>query len=233
MMYKIYECDNAILPGNPLYADIIKLVKENSHELSMSIYTRTSLLYNYLATREVVRVDSLLENIGTSLNDLMVVEFEDTREIVGFIICSLFIDRNTQARLDGASITYLFVDPKYRMKGVMRTMLEFVQKKYVNMTLTCSPSLVPMYEKFGFIISGCYQTHISMTYGVIPNNGGLISIDEESVIAHPTVLQSYRSLVSSVGKIKAKKAVTEWQQDFNKGEEISRRFYEDYSSRKS
>jgi len=205
------------------YREIISLVKSCSNELSMFIYTKNSELFDYLSEREKIRTEQLLDSVGTvdaNRKNLILAVLPETGEFLGFAICSPNL-----AQSDSASITMIAVKESFRNKGVFRKIVKSIQSKFSHVSLTCKPELVPLYEKFGFNASGVFQTHIYMNHGNQIGPGKLISVDDEYVMRHPSVVKEYKKLVEKIGKIRVDEAIAKWQKDFSLGESEARNFY--------
>jgi len=220
MNIEIYEHIGLLNDSSVLKHDILNLVRKSSHKLSMFIYDNTSLLYDYLAEREVVRAQLLLSWVGLSTVEeqkLIVAKCPETEKFLGFCIYSSFLDSNTKRKLDGASITMIAVSEDSRNNGVFGRMMKHIQNEYSSVTLTCSPELAELYKKYRFSVVNSFQTHVCMNFGSVPENGCLVSVDDEDVIKFPSVINKYKELVNIHGKKIMDETQSSWQRDFSNG----------------
>ncbi|HHF2882469.1 TPA: GNAT family N-acetyltransferase [Vibrio diabolicus] len=202
-------------------SDVVNLVRNCSNDLSMFVYDEASILYDYFSQREVVRANMLLSKVGTAEveeKELFVAKCADTETFVGFCFCSPMIDTTTYKKLNGTSVVMIAVVPEYRRKGVFTSIIGYLQEVYSAITLTCSPNIVDYYSKLGFEVVGSFQAQLSLTYGQPPQNGGLISIDDEVVASHHTVIDAYKNTVARHGQDAILEARSGFQQDFTQAE---------------
>lgn len=206
-----------------IYREIISLVKSCSNDLSMFFYNKESELFEYLSERERIRVELLLSSVGAvdeNRKYLILAVSPETGEFLGFAICSPNL-----VQPDSASITMIAVKEPFRSKGVFREIMKFIQSNFSHISLTCKPELVPLYKKFGFNISGVFQANICMSRGNERGLGKLISVDDEYVMSHPSVIKAYQKLVAKIGKMRVDACVSKWQKDFSLAESEAQKFY--------
>jgi len=220
---KITEHIGGIPKHSRIYREIISLVKYCPHELSMFIYTKESDLFDYLSAREQVRAELLLDSIGAKGIDkkhLILASSQDSGDFLGFAICSPCMDEPQRV-----SITMVAVKADFRGIGVLKQILETIRANFSFVSLTCKPSLVPLYEKYGFHISGVFQTHICMTNSDDNQSGRLASVDDEYVMQHPSVIQELGKLRRKLGESRFQSCIKKWQQDYAVGEQNALNFY--------
>lgn len=123
------------------------------------------------------------------------------------------------------------VKESFRNKGVFRVILKYIQSKFSHVSLTCKPDLVPLYEKFGFNVSGVFQTNICMSCGVESGPGKIISVDDKYVMRHSSVVNEYKRLVKKIGKIRVNACVEKWQKDFSMAESEAKKFYDNHTQK--
>ncbi|MDM8350886.1 GNAT family N-acetyltransferase [Pseudomonas sp. sp1636] len=189
----------------------------------MFIYNKKSDLFDYLSEREKIRADLLLDSVGAvdeNRKNLILAVLPETGEFLGFAICSPNLVQS-----DSTSITMIAVKESFRKKGVFREIVKYIQSKFSHVSLTCKPELVSLYEKIGFNASGVFQTHICMNHGNESGPGKLISVDDEYVMRHPSVMKEYKKLVEKIGKIRVDSCIAKWQKDFSMAESEARNFY--------
>lgn len=226
---QVTEHVGPIQKQNHTYREIISLVKSCSNELSMFIYTKESELFDYLSEREKVRAELLLNWVGAvdeNKKYLILASSPESGEFLGFAICSPNL-----AQSGSISITMIAVKEAFRSQGVFRRIIEYIQSKYSHISLTCKPALVPLYQKFRFNISDAFQTHIRMECGTGRGPGKLLSVDDEYVMRHPSVINEYKKLMEKFGRIRVDACVAKWQKDFSLAESEARNFYENHAEK--
>lgn len=120
-------------------------------------------------------------------------EIDSQRKVVGFAI---YKPRSPEYTC--ASIGYMVVAKKYRGQGILRMMMTELLSHYPIAGLDCSPRLVPLYEKFGFNVTGTQGTHIVMSTGEL--TGIMMSINGNDIMRYPPLIQAKEKIRNALGK---------------------------------
>lgn len=96
-----------------------------------------------------------------------------------------------------ASIGYIAVLENYRGKGIMRLIMNEMLEHHPVMALDCPIELVPLYEKFGFYVSGSQGGHIAME--TAPVNGYMFSFDNEDLMKEPPLRAATQKISKTLG----------------------------------
>lgn len=200
MSYIIKEVDSPIIQNSHQYFNIIELTKRNAKELSMFVFDNKSPLFEYLVTKEIIRVMHLMSEVGAYHKKLIVVESEETKEIVGFSFISVLLNPINLKPIKEAAIISIVVDEVHRNKGLMRAMIDKMKSIFSGVTLTCSPSKADIYKRMGFTINGSYQTHLCMSLGNLTTGAQSVSIDDETVMREPHVRDALNAAIKKHGR---------------------------------
>jgi GNAT superfamily N-acetyltransferase len=133
---------------------------------------------------------------GVSSKGEVIFAFEEIgsqRKLVGFATYKPRLPEFTCA-----SIAHMVVVKNYRGRGILRQMMTEILSHYAIVGLDCRIGLVPIYEKFGFKVTGAQGTHISMATGTL--SGVMISIDDNLLMKSPPLLQAKKTISDSLGK---------------------------------
>jgi len=103
---------------------------------------------------------------------------EPAQPLVGFLTFKPHINEPRCA-----TICHIAVDVPYRGKGVLRALLTELANHAEVTGLGCSVEKVPLYERFGYTVSGSHHAQVLMTNGAMSGQGW--EKDEESLCADP------------------------------------------------
>ncbi|MBI6727317.1 GNAT family N-acetyltransferase [Pseudomonas viridiflava] len=96
-----------------------------------------------------------------------------------------------------ASIGYIAVLENYRGQGIMRLIMDEMLEHHPILALDCPIELVPLYEKFGFYVSGSQGGHIVMETG--PITGQIFSFDTEDLMKEPPLRAAKQKISKALG----------------------------------
>lgn len=172
-------------------AQILDLVTKNAFSISAYVFKSKSAIYDYLATREVVRTARFLDRIGyPGADGANLIVSEDNGIIIGSILyhCTTTNDHDI-------SIASTIVDEQYRGQGVLKNMMDVLKCENESIMLTCFVEKVPIYEKLGFKVMMEQGTQICMFYGN-PDDGDMYSVDDDYIDQHSAVQQEFSKFQS-------------------------------------
>ncbi|MDY0416674.1 GNAT family N-acetyltransferase [Enterobacter sp. 170198] len=227
MSYTIKEVDFPIIQNSPQYFKIVELTRDNAKDLSMFIFDDKSPLFEYLVTKEVIRVMHLMSEIGSYHKKLIVVEHEGTKEIVGFSFISVLLNPINLKPINEASIISIVVDEVHRNKGLMRAMIDKMKSIFSGVALTCSPSKADIYKRMGFTISGSFQTHLCMSLGNLTTGAKSLSIDDETVMREPHVRDALNAAIKKHGSDTISRAEKELISAFHSATQEAEKYKEE------
>lgn len=149
-------------------------------------------------------VAMLLVEIGTHIQamgipgapkvSLFVAADEDKpNEILGFVLC-MPID----GRPDECGISYAAVKTSHRRRGIFTAMLQELGNHFPKASLSCPMNLVPMYEAFGYKVTGNREAHITMNNGSLPG-GRMPVFNPDHFEDHPFVLEAKAQAIGQHG----------------------------------
>lgn len=169
--------------------EILKLVEENAESISVHVFDKKSPIYNYLKTREVIKIGVYLSRIGSTGIDRtnIVIYTNDSGTIIGFILYHQVVNQPK----DVAIICTIVCD-KYRRKGILKVMMTELQNDYNSISLSCFLKTTTIYSKFGFKIAEQWQTQVGMYYGY-SDDGEIVTVDDELLNKTEPVLQAFRN----------------------------------------
>jgi GNAT superfamily N-acetyltransferase len=102
--------------------------------------------------------EALSGNFGMKIT--AVLAKDDKQNLIGFAIA-------LGGKLEtDCGLNYAVVHHAHRRQGILRAMLEEVQKKYSFIGLACKIDKVPYYEALGFRITGPQMAQVAMSWGL-------------------------------------------------------------------
>lgn len=227
MSISIEELKLPLADHSKLRKEIIGLARRNTHHINDSVFDETNPLFDYIATREEIRTELLLNRIGKSNHEklhFLVVKDSDNKQLVAYAVLN-----PTIGQLDRVAITVLVVHENYRKKGIFGLLINHIQQNFTEVAVTCFPSLVPLYEKFGFKIVNTKNALIALEFGQnLPfGPGQILSIDDEYVISHPKSLNAYREIEYKYGKESCDKGLAKWKSNTEDAIEFAKVYFEE------
>jgi predicted GNAT family acetyltransferase len=185
---------------------------EYSDELAMDAFHKSSPLN--IVGRAMMNLE-----LGTYMSAMgrhdaeepgLIIAIDDEKKdvVLGFLL---------YAPLSGASgqcgIIYTAVSTKMRKQGILRQMLAKVSEHFLQSTLSCQISLVPMYEHLGYHVIGHRNSQIVMTNGKTPSLGRMRLMNPESAMHHPMVLQANSEMILRFGQEQIRNSLIKHSQD--------------------
>ncbi|MBD3903405.1 GNAT family N-acetyltransferase [Chryseobacterium sp. Ch-15] len=169
--------------------EILKLVEENAESISVHVYDKKSPIYNYLKTREVIKIGVYLSRIGSTGIDRtnIVLYTNDSGTVTGFILYHQVVNQTKDV-----AIICTIVSDKFRRKGILKVMMTELQNDYNSISLSCFLETTTIYSKFGFQIAEQWQTQVGMYYGYF-DDGKIVTVDDELLDKTEPVLQALRN----------------------------------------
>jgi len=149
----------------------------------------------------------------------VIIAFDETKEngvFAGFI--------QYKARVpisDSASIGYAAVCKDYEGQGVFTEMLNELRSIYPALGLDCTMSLVPMYEKMGFCVTGQQGVHVAMR--TAPLSGKSWMREQEYLDQTKSVIEAKKQIRERLGK-KVREAYVKRDSDTRRLSEDVRNF---------
>lgn len=148
--------------------------------------------------REAMLTDIRLQlnhEVSLSLKTELALAMTSNSKIIGFIIY-----RHSIESVTACGISYVCVDAKYRKRGVLSALIEKLKSRFSNISLGCSPSLVGLYERFGFEVSESSRTQVEMHFG---KNCNVFIIDPNLIFSAPSVNIEKQKLIEKYGEAQA------------------------------
>lgn len=213
------------------YREIIKLVEQNSYELSMYPYNLVHPLNSYLTILEKEKLKLQLQwvNENSEKKQHLFIAKNEKNHFLGFAICAPDLYKEHSANL-----VAIMVKPEFRKQGVFTELMKFIQKKYINkISLMCDVDLVQLYEKFGFHIFGVEQAYLGMHNNDDVNDKKYCftcQVEEDSIMQLDVVEQEKRKLITKLGQEVFIREYNKLIYDINKKSEKAKQYLESKKS---
>lgn len=181
-----------------IFEQVSLMAADNTKDLSMSGVGQENPLYNIHQAILVLEIGTHLSAIGrqgvAKPSLLVAVDEESPSTVLGFLL-SMPIDN----RPDECGISYGAVKATHRRKGIFKALVMELGQHFPKSTLSCPMSLVPMYERMGYKVTGHRDHHIAMSNGASP--GGTMPIfNPDDISDHPVLLMAQADTVKKFGQ---------------------------------
>lgn len=187
---------------------ILDLVSDNASSLSMTRPPLDHPLYEGYRTLIIEEIRTYITRYDLPQIEILVATTEEGQTI-GFLLFGLIITDVLEC-----NIYYTAVHRRFRRKGVMTRMINSVMEISPALALSCDPSMVEMYERFGFKPTDVRETQIVMFVG---NPKGITPIiDPEDLMRLEVVDSAFRNAIGKTSKRDLKHADKRFQVQITK-----------------
>ena len=198
---------------------IIDLVADNVTSLSMTHPPADHPFFKSYQKALILEFNQYLNMKGFSRMEVVVAT--DEERIVGFALCGLPLDGNS----DECGIYYIAVHKNFRCMGIMGRMVGHVTERYPHVALSCDVSLVPVYERYGFVCHEVRQHQITMFFGRPVRETPVLSVSE--LRAHPEVVAEQNTAAQKFGRHKVDRANKALEKKLKADAQNAKRFFEE------
>ncbi|WP_188051429.1 GNAT family N-acetyltransferase [Flavobacterium sp. GP15] len=179
--------------------DILNLVKANANDISLYVYKRNSPVYGFMSFREELKMKHYLGRLNNNeLSSTYLILAEHDNNLVGYILYHTSTHNPREV-----SIISAVVNVNHRKQGVLRLMMNVLKNNADSIALSCFVDLVPMYQKFGFMIGEQWETQVGMYFNYFDDLGNVITVNEEELYRSPMARLALREFESTYSDYKA------------------------------
>lgn len=186
-------------PPESINSQVIQMVVDDVTDISMVAIAPSNPLYKLYQYGVGYEIHLYLEAMngakGIAVELIVACDEQDPEQVIGFVLY-LPVTDDPQA----CAVAYMGVRATHRRKGVARSMLEAVFKRYPHAELACFVAKVPAFESLGFQILGARGPQVLMNTRDHSTEGMMAVLDVAPIYNSLEVRQIHAYLLGQHGK---------------------------------
>lgn len=220
-MFKIARHSTPVVPA--VRKTILELVSSNATSLSMTRPPLDHPLYEGYRTLIVEEIRTYITRHDFSQIEVITAENLDG-QIIGFLLFGLVMTDVLEC-----NIYYTAVHRRFRRRGAMSQMMESLMEISSTLALSCDSSMVPIYERFGFMPADVRDTQVVMFIG--KPKGITPVIDPTDLMNLEIVASAFGEAMKKTNKRDLKSADKKFQVQMTKMKTRAKEFLEAWRSK--
>lgn len=202
---------------------ILELVSDNATSLSMTRPPLEHPLYDGYRALIVEEIRTYITRHDFPQIEVITAETLDG-QIMGFLLFGLVMTDVLEC-----NIYYTAVHRRFRRRGAMSQMMESLMEISSTLALSCDSSMVPIYERFGFMPADVRETQVVMFIG--KPKGITPVIDPTDLMNLEVVASAFREAMKKTNKRDLKNADKKFQVQMTKMKTRAKEFLEAWRSK--
>jgi GNAT superfamily N-acetyltransferase len=197
---------------------ILELVSDNATSLSMTRPPLEHPLYDGYRALIVEEIRTYITRHDFPQIEVLTAATVDG-QVIGFLLFGLVMTDVLEC-----NIYYTAVHRRFRRKGAMTQMMNSVMEISTTLALSCDPSMVQIYERFGFMPADVRETQVVMFIG--KPQGITPVVDPTDLMRLEVVDRAFREAMEKTNKRDLKHADKRFQVQITKMKTRAKEFLE-------